>query len=180
MTPFSQTLTDTEWMSIINRDRDGLPPCCANISQLRDTVISLAREDEPRQGRLRGFLELYSRESTDHLEEFPKDHALRKLATAAAHRLGGEKDANLDGFINEMAKEESALREANHFAQQARAFDMGWNDATLFKIAPRDEEWREALGEDRWQAYSEGYAEGTAYEQQAATGDTDAAVDTLS
>lgn len=38
-------LTDSEWMSIIVRDRDGLPACCANISALRDVVISLARED---------------------------------------------------------------------------------------------------------------------------------------
>jgi len=38
-------LTDEEWMSIINRERDGLPPCCANVSALRDEIISLARED---------------------------------------------------------------------------------------------------------------------------------------
>jgi hypothetical protein len=38
-------LTDTEWMNIIVRDRDGLPPCCANISSLRDVLIHMARED---------------------------------------------------------------------------------------------------------------------------------------
>lgn len=39
------TLTDEEWMSIINRERDGLPPCCANVSALRDEIIGLATDD---------------------------------------------------------------------------------------------------------------------------------------
>jgi hypothetical protein len=38
-------LTDEEWMSIINKERDGLPPCCANVSNLRDEIISIARAD---------------------------------------------------------------------------------------------------------------------------------------
>jgi len=38
-------LTDEEWMSIVARDRDGLPACCANISALRDSLIEIARED---------------------------------------------------------------------------------------------------------------------------------------
>ena len=38
-------LSDEEWMSIINRERDGLPPCCANVSALRDEIISIARDD---------------------------------------------------------------------------------------------------------------------------------------
>lgn len=37
-------LTDTEWMNIIVRDRDGLPACCANISALRDVLVGLARD----------------------------------------------------------------------------------------------------------------------------------------
>jgi hypothetical protein len=36
-------LTDTEWMSIIDGSRDGLPVCCANVSALRDDIISAAR-----------------------------------------------------------------------------------------------------------------------------------------
>jgi hypothetical protein len=36
-------LTDAEWMSIIDMERDGLPACCGSISDLRDDVISLAR-----------------------------------------------------------------------------------------------------------------------------------------
>jgi hypothetical protein len=39
------TLTDEEWMSVINKERDGLPPCCANVSALRDEIIGLARDD---------------------------------------------------------------------------------------------------------------------------------------
>lgn len=38
-------LTDEEWMSIINREREGLPPCCANVSALRDEIIGLATND---------------------------------------------------------------------------------------------------------------------------------------
>lgn len=38
-------LTDEEWMSIIARERDGLPSCCANISALRDVLISIARDN---------------------------------------------------------------------------------------------------------------------------------------
>lgn len=38
-------LTDEEWMSIINKERNGLPCCCANISALRDMLITIARND---------------------------------------------------------------------------------------------------------------------------------------
>ena len=37
-------LTDTEWMSMIVKDRGGLEPCCGDISDLRDYVTSLARD----------------------------------------------------------------------------------------------------------------------------------------
>ena len=37
-------LTDTEWMDLIDGDRDGLPRCCANVSALRDDIIRLARD----------------------------------------------------------------------------------------------------------------------------------------
>jgi len=47
-------LTDEEWMSIINKERDGLPPCCANVSALRDEIVMVAMED--------GFSSFY----TDH------------------------------------------------------------------------------------------------------------------
>jgi hypothetical protein len=38
------TLTDTEWMSLIDKEREGLQACCANISELRDQIITIARE----------------------------------------------------------------------------------------------------------------------------------------
>lgn len=38
------TLTDEEWMSLINKERDGLPECCANIGELRDQIIQIARD----------------------------------------------------------------------------------------------------------------------------------------
>lgn len=38
------TLTDSEWMSLIDGEReDGLQRCCANISELRDVLIGAAR-----------------------------------------------------------------------------------------------------------------------------------------
>jgi len=36
-------LTDSEWMSLIDGTRD-LQRCCANISELRDCIISVVRE----------------------------------------------------------------------------------------------------------------------------------------
>lgn len=38
-------LTDTEWMSLISKERDGLPACCTSVSNLRDQITQLARED---------------------------------------------------------------------------------------------------------------------------------------
>ena len=39
------SLTDTEWMDLIDGSRpDGLQKCCANISSLRDCIISAARD----------------------------------------------------------------------------------------------------------------------------------------
>lgn len=38
-------LTDEEWMQLIDGERkDGLAKCCANISALRDVLISAARD----------------------------------------------------------------------------------------------------------------------------------------
>ncbi len=47
MTPLwskKSELTDNEWMSLINTHGEGLPPCCGNISSLRDEIISMARD----------------------------------------------------------------------------------------------------------------------------------------
>lgn len=44
MEPVKIELTDAEWMSLIDGDRPGgLTACCANISALRDVIISAAR-----------------------------------------------------------------------------------------------------------------------------------------
>jgi hypothetical protein len=42
--PVRLDLTDAEWMSLIDGERDdGLQRCCANISALRDCLIGAAR-----------------------------------------------------------------------------------------------------------------------------------------
>lgn len=38
-------LTNDEWMSLINADGEGLPRCCANISNVRDMIMSAARDN---------------------------------------------------------------------------------------------------------------------------------------
>lgn len=47
-------LSDSEWMSLIMSDRDGLPACCGNVGALRDTITSLMFV-----GPLRSTLEEY-------------------------------------------------------------------------------------------------------------------------
>lgn len=36
-------LTDGEWMSLLDGERDGLPRCCANVSALRDVLMQVVR-----------------------------------------------------------------------------------------------------------------------------------------
>ena len=36
-------LTDEEWMGLIDKNREPLMACCANISHLRDEIIHVAR-----------------------------------------------------------------------------------------------------------------------------------------
>lgn len=53
-------LTDAEWMSLIALGRDGLPACCADVSDLRDDIIMLARANGEVYGSTaRMFLEQY-------------------------------------------------------------------------------------------------------------------------
>ncbi|RLD04109.1 MAG: hypothetical protein DRI65_11365 [Chloroflexota bacterium] len=58
-------LTDTEWMSIIDRNRDGLPICCANVSELRDIITRVAQDG----GRLNGLSEPRLREHIEAVED---------------------------------------------------------------------------------------------------------------
>ena len=44
-------LTDSEWMSIIDAEGEGLMRCCGNISELRDVLIQVARN-----GRTTNFI----------------------------------------------------------------------------------------------------------------------------
>lgn len=44
MTTVKITLSDSEWMSLLDAERDGLPRCCANVSALRDVVQSIVRD----------------------------------------------------------------------------------------------------------------------------------------
>lgn len=84
----SSTLTDEEWMSLINKDRNGLPECCANISDLRDQIIQIARDGAtlaPWNGIQ--FLRAYrvARDGHDfNDEEFP---ALMRLVREVAHSM---------------------------------------------------------------------------------------------
>ena len=40
-----QVLTDAEWLDAMYTDGDALPMCCAVISELRDDLISIVRND---------------------------------------------------------------------------------------------------------------------------------------
>ena len=64
-------LTDSEWMSIIDKDGDGLPACCANVSDLRDTLIDIAREG--------GDFKIYKERLKTHLTAVADGHELPPL-----------------------------------------------------------------------------------------------------
>ena len=36
-------LTDSEWMSLLDGEREGLQRCCANVSVLRDVLMNIVR-----------------------------------------------------------------------------------------------------------------------------------------
>lgn len=72
------TLTDAEWMSLIDSKADGLPACCANISALRDEIIAIAREGRELDGwAVRRFIEAYLHAEGGH--EFKELPALQRL-----------------------------------------------------------------------------------------------------
>lgn len=57
--PVTLDLTDAEWMSLIDGEREGgLMRCCANISALRDVLIGAARDG--------GEVHLFAVESLRH------------------------------------------------------------------------------------------------------------------
>lgn len=73
------TLTDSEWMSLIDNSRDGLPQCCANISTLRDDLISAARSG--------GSVHFFNQVKTHFGWCFP-DHDITPLMAKVAEQLG--------------------------------------------------------------------------------------------
>ena len=80
-------LTDQEWMSLINKEREGLPPCCGNISELRDQIITIAREGAQHAAwNATQFLRAYRVARDGHnLEQLP---ALMKLVREVAESMG--------------------------------------------------------------------------------------------
>lgn len=81
-------LADTEWMSLIDGERrDGLQKCCANIGNLREYVIQMAREGGCYQAHSLGFLRAYHACAAGHdgLDEIP---ALVKIRDACLVHQG--------------------------------------------------------------------------------------------
>lgn len=92
-------LTDEEWMSLINGDRDGLPRCCANVSALRDDLIALARNS--------GRLDLFAKSSIAmHLTWVFPEHdvpsvAMQKVLDHFDITPFGEDDAEVAEVVTE-------------------------------------------------------------------------------
>jgi hypothetical protein len=83
-------LTDSEWMALIDKERDELPPCCANIADLRDEIIAIAREGgslPPWNGMalLRTYRVALDGHGRLRPEEFP---VLTKLVQEVAQSMG--------------------------------------------------------------------------------------------
>lgn len=79
-------LSDEEWMSILNAEREGLPRCCGNVSALRDAIITFVRAGEINTLESRWFLQHYRNFLDGHDDdELP---ALRKVR-AAVEKLTG-------------------------------------------------------------------------------------------
>lgn len=78
----SVVLTDTEWMQLIDsaREDSALPGCCANISALRDVIITVARNGGVLDPFLQADVErVYGWCFPDH--DLPEgDNALTKFA----------------------------------------------------------------------------------------------------
>lgn len=60
-------LTDAEWMALLRSTEDSeLPPCCANISALRDEIIDLATERSDISWAKTGLLRAYGAARDGH------------------------------------------------------------------------------------------------------------------
>ena len=74
-------LSDEEWMSIIDKYRDGIPICCANISALRDTLTDIAREG----GEIGLFVDV---ELKERIEWVKNGHDLTPIILKICKQLG--------------------------------------------------------------------------------------------
>lgn len=81
-------LTDAEWMCLIDgRRRGGLQKCCANISDLRDQIVQMARDGGELGVSATFFLRAYraSADGHDGLDAVP---ALVKIRDACLAERG--------------------------------------------------------------------------------------------
>lgn len=61
------TLTDEEWVSILDPDADGLPRCCGNVSALRDSYYMIMRDGRAlMQWYVLSYLKTYSHADEAH------------------------------------------------------------------------------------------------------------------
>jgi len=78
-------LTDSEWMSLIDGTRDdaSLQKCCANISELRDQIITIARDGGCYHTWSTSFLRAYRAAADGHdLSGIPALMTLRDACLA--------------------------------------------------------------------------------------------------
>lgn len=87
-------LTDTEWMELINKERNGLGVCCANISNLRDYIIDVARNDGETSFSERPILRAYHAAYEGH-DMLRQSEPLEKFITQVADMA----EVNLDEFL---------------------------------------------------------------------------------
>lgn len=78
-------LSDTEWMSLIDGARD-LQKCCANISELRDRIIEIARDGGRYHTHSMFFLRAYRAAVDGH--DLAGIAALNKVRDACLEHVG--------------------------------------------------------------------------------------------
>lgn len=80
-------LTDSEWMSLIDGTRPGgLQKCCANISELRDRIIEIARDGGRYHLHSLFFLRAYRATADGH--DLQGIAALNKVRDACLAHVG--------------------------------------------------------------------------------------------
>jgi len=91
-------LTDTEWMDLIDKEREALPVCCANLSSLRDCIVKAARNG----GRMSHFDVQQMHEKLDwYLEGHSINSLLRKVCEQVNYELPVENNPTEDQLMDE-------------------------------------------------------------------------------